>query len=164
LFLSGFSDVTTSTVFSYQVVIETGKFLFRENSLQSLSSNFRVAFSQQTPKVSSSSSSSSLLFLVGADLKFSLEISRQKSFGLIGVVFCWALAGILFLARADDGIVVSGASVQVKPEAHKRGFPKATVKGFHTKGWTNFFSAQILYFLGQNNVFHYSVRPQTIFR
>jgi hypothetical protein len=37
------------------------------------------------------------------------------------------------------GIVVSGASVQDKPEAHKRGFPKATVEGFHTKGWINFF-------------------------
>ncbi len=35
--------------------------------------------------------------------------------------FYWALVGILFLARADDGIVVSGASVQDKPETHKRG-------------------------------------------
>ncbi len=39
LFLSGFSDVTVSMVFSYRVVSETG-FLFRENSLQNLSSNF----------------------------------------------------------------------------------------------------------------------------
>ncbi len=70
----------------------------------------------------------------------------------------------MFLARADDGIVVSGACVYDKPEAHKRGFPKATVEGFHTKGWTIFFSAQILYLLGQNKVFHDSVRPQTIFR
>ncbi len=45
---------------------------------------------------------------------------------------------ILFLARADDEIVVSGVSVPDKPEAHKRSFPKATVESFHTKGWTNF--------------------------
>ncbi len=70
----------------------------------------------------------------------------------------------MFLVRADDGIVVSGASVQDKPEAHERGFPKATVEGFHSKGWTIFFSVQILYFLGRNKVFHDSVRPQTIFR
>ncbi len=99
MFLSGFSDVTISTVFSYQVVSETEKFLFRENSF------FASLF-------------------VGADLKFSPEISRQKSFGKIGVVFCWALAGILFLARADDGIVVSGASVQAKPETTKGDFQK----------------------------------------
>jgi hypothetical protein len=52
----------------------------------------------------------------------------------------------LFLVRADDGIVVSGASVQDKPESRKRSFPKATVEGFHTKGWTIFFSVQILFF------------------
>jgi hypothetical protein len=39
LFLSGFSDVTTSTVFPYQVVSENGN-SFWENSLQNLSSNF----------------------------------------------------------------------------------------------------------------------------
>jgi hypothetical protein len=37
LFLSGISDVTTSMVFSYRVVSETGK-MFREISLQSLPS------------------------------------------------------------------------------------------------------------------------------
>jgi hypothetical protein len=40
-------------------------------------------------------------------------------------LFCWALAGILFLARAEDGIVVSGAIVHDKPEAHKWGFQKS---------------------------------------
>jgi hypothetical protein len=33
-----------------------------------------------------------------------------------------------------------------------------SVGGFHTKGWTKFFSRQIFTFYGQNNVFYDSVR------
>ncbi len=38
-----------------------------------------------------------------------------------------------------------------------------TVEGFHTKGWTKFFSVKISTFWGQKNVFYDSVRLQAIF-
>jgi hypothetical protein len=77
--------------FSYRVVSKTGKFLFRENSLQSLSSNFEQILGNFLTKLREGV----FLLLIsavfsGTDLKFSLEISRQKSFGLIGVVFLGA--------------------------------------------------------------------------
>jgi hypothetical protein len=37
------------------------------------------------------------------------------------------------------------------------------VEGFHTKGWTKFFSVQISTFWSQNNVFYDSKRPKPFF-
>jgi hypothetical protein len=41
--------------------------------------------------------------------------------------------------------------------------PACTVEGFHTKGWTKFFSVHIFNFCGQNNIIYDSVTPQAIF-
>jgi hypothetical protein len=62
-------------------------------------------------------------------------------------LFCWA--GILFLARADDGIVVSGASVQDKPETIKGVLQKPQWKVFIQKGGQNYFFWSDSSFLGQ---------------
>ncbi len=118
LFLSGFSDVTTSMVFSYRVVSETGKIFVSRQFLAKFDIKFQADFGKFVFFFAS------VLFVVEL-IWNSRSKFPAKNLSVKVELFCWALTGFLFLARADDGIVVSGASVQDKPEANKRGISKS---------------------------------------
>ncbi len=84
-------------------------------------------------------------------------------------------SSFLYLLKGHVSYIIKPHRVQIKSSANWQKFniknfqknwifgPQCTVRTFHTKGWTKFFSVQISTFWGQNNVFYDSVRPQSIF-